>query len=156
MRKEHTYTSNIVWTGNRGEGTGSYKSYDRTWEIRTPGKPPVLCSNDPLLGGDPALHNPEDLLLSALASCHMLWYLHLASSAGIAVSDYTDEPLAVGETEASGAGRFLRATLRPRITLPKGTDVAKADAIHQKIHKYCYIAQSVNFPVSFEATYLEA
>ena len=67
MSKEHGYTSLIRWTGNRGEGTRSYRSYDRTWEIRTPGKPPVLCSNDPLLGGNPALHNPEDLLLSALA-----------------------------------------------------------------------------------------
>lgn len=156
MGKEHEYTSLIRWTGNRGEGTRTYRGYDRTWDIETRGKPVVHCSNDPLLGGDPTLHNPEDLLLSSLASCHMLWYLHLASNAGIAVSAYKDAPVAVGETEPSGAGRFLRAVLKPVITVPKGTDIARADAIHHEIHKVCFIARSVNFPVSFEATYLEA
>ncbi|MCX2724487.1 OsmC family protein [Roseibium salinum] len=155
MNSEHKYTSAVAWTGNRGEGTKTYRGYDRSWEIRTPGKPPVSCSNDPLLGGDPALHNPEDLLLSALASCHMLWYLHLASNAGITVTAYEDAPEAIGESEPGGAGRFLRATLRPKITVPPGTDLAKADAIHGRIHDVCYIARSVNFPVRCEAVYLE-
>jgi organic hydroperoxide reductase OsmC/OhrA len=77
----HDYTTRILWTGNRGEGTAHYKAYDRTWDIAVPGKAPVHCSNDPLLGGDPSKMNPEDLLLSALSSCHMLWYLHYASDA---------------------------------------------------------------------------
>ena len=132
MTKTHDYVSRITWTGNRGQGTKTYRGYDRTWEIRTPGKPPVPCSNDPLLGGDPSLHNPEDLLLSALSSCHMLWYLHLANNAGISVSAYEDNPVAVGETGPSGAGRFLHATLRPRITVPAGTDLTAADAIHAR------------------------
>lgn len=153
MTKTHEYVSKIVWTGNRGQGTKSYKGYDRTWEICTQGKPPVQCSNDPVLGGDPSLHNPEDLLLSALSSCHMLWYLHLASNAGIAVLGYEDVPRAVGETERSGAGRFLSATLRPTITVPEGTDLTAADTIHGEIHKVCFIARSVNFPVRFEASY---
>ncbi len=153
MAKQHDYTSHIVWTGNRGEGTRSYTGYDRTWNIETPGKPVIHCSNDPLLGGDPGLPNPEDLLLSALSSCHMLWYLHLASNAGIVVHGYADTPLAVGEVEPSGAGRFLSATLRPEIQVAAGTDTEKADAIHHKIHTYCFIARSVNFPVGYEATY---
>ncbi|QGX98827.1 OsmC family peroxiredoxin [Roseovarius faecimaris] len=151
---EHDYTARVVWTGNRGEGTARYRGYDRTWEVRTAGKPVIQCSNDPLLGGDPTLHNPEDMLISALAACHMLWYLHLASDAGIAVQGYEDAPLAVGESLPSGAGRFLRATLRPRITVPSGTDLAVADAIHHEIHKTCYIARSVNFPVEYAATYV--
>ncbi len=150
---EHDYTARVVWTGNRGQGTATYKGYDRTWQIETPGKQVVHCSNDPLLGGDPTLHNPEDLLIASLSSCHMLWYLHLASDAGIAVIAYQDDPLAVGETERGGAGRFLRATLRPQITVPEGTDLSVADAIHHEIHKTCYIARSVNFPVSYAATY---
>ena len=155
MAKQHDYTSRIVWTGNRGEGTRRYKGYERTWNIETPGKPVVHCSNDPLLGGDPGLPNPEDLLLSALASCHMLWYLHLASNDGIVVEAYTDQPLGVGEAEPSGAGRFLSATLRPEITVAAGTDTAQADAIHHRIHDYCFIARSVSFPVNYAATYRE-
>ena len=59
----HSYTSRIVWTGNRGNGTASYRGYDRTWDMAAPGKAVIHCSNDPLLGGDPAKMNPEDLLL---------------------------------------------------------------------------------------------
>jgi len=150
---EHDYAARIVWTGNRGQGTAGYRAYDRTWTVETPGKPVIRCSNDPLPGGDPALHNPEDLLIAALSACHMLWYLHLASDAGIAVMDYRDDPLAVGETTPGGAGRFLQATLRPRITVPRGADLKRADALHSEIGKVCFIARSVNFPVTHDAQY---
>ena len=155
MASEHVYGARVVWTGDRGTGTRTYKGYDRTWNIETPGKPVIHCSNDPLLGGDPGLPNPEDLLLSALSACHMLWYLHLASSAGIVVTAYEDAPQAVGETAPDGAGRFLRATLNPTITLEAGTDTARADALHGEVHRYCFIARSVNFPVTCEARYRE-
>jgi len=94
------------------------------------------------------------MLISALAACHMLWYLHLASTAGIVVTAYEDRPVGIGEVAASGAGRFVRAILRPKITLAAGMDAQAADAIHGRIHEVCFIARSVNFPVEFEATYL--
>ena len=53
----HDYTTRIQWTGNRGEGTAHYKAYDRTWDVAVPGKAPVHCSNDPLLGGDPGIYS---------------------------------------------------------------------------------------------------
>ena len=155
MAHEHDFITKVVWTGDRGEGTRRYKGYDRTWSIETPGKPVVHCSNDPMLGGDPGLHNPEDLLVSAVSACHMLWYLHLASNAGIVVHGYSDEPVGTGESEPDGTGRFVKLTLRPTITLAPGSDAAKADAIHAEIHRHCFIARSVNFPVEWEATYLE-
>ena len=153
--KEHPYGCTIEWTGDRGEGTLRYRGYDRTWDVITPGKPVIHCSNDPLLGGDPTLHNPEDLLIASLSACHMLWYLHLASNAGIVVRGYRDEPEAIGETSADGAGRFLRATLRPAIRVAAGADLAQADAIHLEVHKFCFIARSVNFPISYAASYSE-
>ena len=153
--KHHPYTSRIVWTGNRGDGTRTYRGYDRTWEIRTDGKPVIACSNDPLLGGDPALPNPEDLLVSSLAACHMLWYLHLASEAGIVVTSYEDAPVGLGETAPNGAGRFLGVTLRPTIHVRRGADLERARAIHHEIGAYCFIARSVNFPVGHEPTFVE-
>jgi organic hydroperoxide reductase OsmC/OhrA len=155
MGKQHPYTSLIRWTGDRGQGTKTYLGYARTWNIEAPGKAPVECSNDPLLGGDPAKYNPEDLLLSSLSACHMLWYLHLASNAKIVVRGYVDEPIGVGETSSNGAGRFLSATLRPTITVERGADLVRAEAIHHEIHEFCFIARSVNFPVSYEATFVE-
>ena len=150
----HDYTARVVWTGNRGEGTGHYRAYDRTWDIAVPGKPVVHCSNDPMLGGDPGKMNPEDLLLSALSACHMLWYLHYASDAGLRVLGYEDSPLGQGELGPGGAGRFVKATLRPRVTLPAGSDLAAAEAIHHRIHAVCFIARSVSFPVDYEPEFV--
>ncbi|MEM8713506.1 MAG: OsmC family protein [Planctomycetota bacterium] len=151
--KSVEYSARVIWTGNRGEGTRTYRSYGRSWDIATPLKPRIHCSNDPELGGDPKKPNPEDLLLSSLSACHMLWFLHLASDAGQVVLSYEDNPVATGETEPSGAGRFVGATLRPHITLALGSDPVVADRLHGEIHKVCFIARSVAFPVRYEATY---
>lgn len=150
----HEYSSTIIWTGNRGNGTSSYRAYDRTWDVAVPGKAAIHCSNDPLLGGDPTKMNPEDLLLSALSACHMLWYLHYASEAKVVVTTYEDSPLGIGEVAKGGAGRFISAILRPRITVYAGTDIETATAIHHRIHEVCFIARSVNFPVTYEPTFL--
>lgn len=155
MPKTHDFTARIEWTGDRGEGTRHYKGYDRTWSIITPGKLPIACSNDPMLGGDRSKPNPEDLLLASLSACHMLWYLHLASSAGIIIRGYTDDPLGLGETGPRGEGRFLNAILRPTIVLDRAADEPVADALHHEVHRYCFIARSVSFPVSYEASYRE-
>ena len=112
-----------------------------------------LCesSNDPVLGGDPALHHPEDMLINALSACHMLWYLHLAFKSGVVVLGYEDSPVGHGERAPSGVGRFIGATLRPVITLAAGTDAQAVEAVHGKIHEVCFIAKSVNFPVTCDA-----
>ena len=150
----HSYVSRVVWTGNRGTGTSGYRDYDRTWNVAIPGKPVIECSNDPLLGGDPTRMNPEDMLLSALSACHMLWFLHFASDAGITVLAYEDEPEGAGEVGAGGAGRFLSATLRPEITVAEGTDIELAAGLHHRIHDVCFIARSVNFPVHCEPRFV--
>ena len=156
MPASHDFEAVVVWTGDRGDGTRSYRGYDRSWRIATPGKAVIDCSNDPKLGGNPAKPNPEDLLISSLSACHMLWYLHLASNAGIVVRGYEDNPVGIGETGPRGEGRFVRAVLRPRITVEAGADLAKADALHADVRDYCFIARSVNFPVSYEPAYVEA
>ena len=153
---ENHFTARIEWTGNTGDGNRRYLGYKRTWSITTPGKPPVSCSNDPDLGGDPSLHNPEDLLLTSLASCHMLWYLHLASNAGVHVLAYADAPEGFGETEKNGAGRFTAVTLHPRVTVSPGTDLIRAHDLHKEVGQYCFIARSVNFPIHHEPVFEEA
>lgn len=150
MAENHNYHSKIIWTGNRGTGTSAYRAYDRTWDLAVAGKATIHCSNDPLLGGDPEKYNPEDLLISALSSCHMLWYLHLCSERGVTVTAYEDNPVGIGENEPSGKGRFIEAVLRPRITITPESDRETALALHDKIHEFCFIARSVNFPVRHE------
>ncbi|MCO5134440.1 MAG: OsmC family protein [Phyllobacteriaceae bacterium] len=150
MTQKHDYETTIRWTGNRGQGTKTYHGYDRNWDLAGEGKPVVSCSNDPLLGGNAGKYNPEDLLLAAVASCHMLWYLHLASNLGIVVESYEDNPVAQGEMEPSGKGRFVSCTLRPVIAISQG-DLDEAYAVHGRIHEFCFIARSVAFPIEIEA-----
>ena len=150
MAFKHDFPSRVVWTGNRGSGTSAYEDYDRTWDMAVEGKEVLHCSNDPLLGGDPSKYNPEDMLIAALSSCHMLWYLHLCSKAGVTVTSYEDVPVGIGESEPSGKGKFVEAVLNPKITITADSDAEKAVSLHDEIHKYCFIARSVNFPVSYK------
>ncbi|WP_020670100.1 OsmC family protein [Amycolatopsis nigrescens] len=152
MAKQHQYELSVEWTGNRGTGTSGYRDFDRAHEIRAEGKPAIAASSDPALRGDRTRWNPEELLVAALSECHMLWYLHLAASAGIVVTGYLDEP--VGTMVMTGqSGQFTEVVLRPKITLADPAEAEKADALHTDAHANCFIARSVNFPVSHQASY---
>ncbi|MGH6837219.1 MAG: OsmC family protein [Methylocella sp.] len=145
----HVYEARIVWTGNRGQGTSAYAAYGRDHVARAAGKPDLPMSADQAFLGDPARHNPEDLLVAAISSCHMLWYLHLCANAGIIVRDYEDRPSGrLIESQESG-GYFESVLLRPQVTLESG-DIREALHLHQDAHKKCFIANSVNFPVLLE------
>ncbi|OHC63677.1 MAG: peroxiredoxin [Rhodocyclales bacterium GWA2_65_20] len=150
--KQHTYATRTEWTGNLGEGTANYRAYARDHVITAAGRPDLPGSSDPAFRGDGARWNPEDLLVASLSSCHMLWYLHLCAQAGIAVLGYHDDAVGTMVEDADGGGRFTQAVLRPVATLAAGGDAAKAAALHEKAHRLCFIANSVNFPVSIEPT----
>lgn len=147
--REHHYTVTTRWTGDRGTGTSAYRAYDRTHEITSGAKPPIPGSSDPAFLGDASRWNPEELLVSAASTCHMLWYLHLCSANGIVVTDYTDN--AEGTMADNGkTGLFTRVVLRPNVGLAEGSDATRARALHHEAHASCYIANSVNFPIDCE------
>ena len=148
--RTHTYRLTLDWTGNLGPGTSGYRAYTRDHSLSAPGKPVIPGSSDPAFLGDAARWNPEELLLASLSACHQLWYLHLASEAGVVVTAYRDEPEGTMIEEADGGGRFERVVLRPTVTLAAGSDEATAMALHEKAHHLCFIARSVNFPVECE------
>ncbi|OQP85344.1 peroxiredoxin [Rhizobium rhizosphaerae] len=152
--KRHHYTVDIVWTGNEGKGTASYRGYRRDHEIRAEGKPTIAGSSDPSFRGDPARWNPEDLLVASLSACHKLWYLGLCAGAGVIVLDYADHAEGIMLEENGGAGQFTAVTLRPRVTISAESDAAKARALHDEAHAMCFIARSVNFPVHAEPVIL--
>src|SRR6476620_8844952 len=117
MEREHRYSINVVWTGNTGQGTSDYRSYRRDHEITVSGKPPVLGSADPKFRGDPARYNPEELLVSALSTCHMLWFLHLCCEAGIVIHAYEDTAQGVMCENPDGSGAFVDVVLNPAVAL---------------------------------------
>lgn len=156
MKKEHRYKAGIRWTGNRGTGTSDYKSYDRSHTISIMGKPDISASSDPAFRGDSACHNPEDLLLSSLSGCHMLWYLHLCSVHGILVTDYVDEAEGIMKENEDGSGSFSSVTLNPTVKVKEPSMKQKAMELHKKANKLCFIANSVNFQVYHKPVILTA
>jgi organic hydroperoxide reductase OsmC/OhrA len=153
--KRHTYEVKMNWTGNDGEGTKDYRSYRRDHEIFAGDKGPILGSSDPAFRGDAQRFSPEELLVSTLSSCHMLWYLHLCSVNGVVVLDYRDTALGEMDENADGSGQFTRVTLRPKITVALGSDRVRALTLHEEAHRFCFIARSVNFPVRCVAEIVE-
>ena len=153
MQRTHRYQVEVTWTGNRGEGTGHYRAYERAHEVRAGDKPPILGSSDPAFRGDPSRYNPEELLVAALSQCHMLWYLHLAADAGVVVVAYVDAAEGtMREDRPGGGGRFTEVVLRPRVTVAAADMTDKAAGLHDRAHELCFIASSVNFPVRHEPT----
>ena len=153
MAKEHQYQTTLTWTGNKGSGTMDYRSYDRSYVISIDHKNDIYGSSDSEFMGDKAKHNPEDLLVSSLSSCHMLWYLHLCSTNGIIVLDYKDDAVGKMTENSDGSGHFTEVVLNPVITITSEADVEKANTLHEQANKMCFIANSCNFPVKHQAQY---
>ena len=140
----------MKWTGNLGMGTESYTSYTRNHEIKKKGGHLIAGSSDSAFRGDAERYNPEDLLLSTLSSCHMLMYLHFCAVNKITVNEYIDQPEGIMQEEENGSGRFTSATLKPIIKIVEPEKVEKAKELHHQAHEYCFLANSVNFPINVE------
>ncbi|HUQ65309.1 MAG TPA: OsmC family protein [Flavitalea sp.] len=152
MSKAHGYALRLVWTGNKGEGTATYRSYDRSYTISMNNKADVFGSSDPVYRGDATRHNPEDMLVMALSSCHLLSYLHLCASNGIVLTKYEDNATGIMTEDASKGGYFTEVTLNIKIHITDGSKRQQALALHHDANKLCFIANSVNFPVLHNVT----
>jgi organic hydroperoxide reductase OsmC/OhrA len=149
---QHHYKLTTTWTGNNGTGTSDYRGYERNHTIHIDNKAGILMSSDPAFRGDKTKHNPEDLLLASLSSCHMLWYLHLCSEAGIVVTGYVDNATGIMTETVDGGGHFTEVSLNPVVTVTEDSMTAKANELHHKANELCFIARSVNFPVKHNPT----
>ncbi len=143
----HQYKLTTIWTGNTGQGTSSYRLYERSHIIRINNKVDIACSSDAAFIGDTTKYNPEELFLASLSACHMLQYLHLCASNGVVVLAYTDEATATMAESTDGGGKFTEAVLFPRVIVANASMIAKADDLHKEANRLCFIANSVNFPV---------
>jgi len=153
--KRHRYEVRTLWSCGAEGPPKTYESYSRNHRIEIAGKPVLEGSSDPAFRGDRTRHNPEDLLVASLSSCHMLWYLHLAVVRGLQIHAYEDNAYGI-MAETPRPGRFVEVVLRPTVTIGRGGDKALAAKLHERAHAECYVANSVNFPVRHEPTVVEA
>lgn len=149
MSAAHTYELTVRWTGDKGTGTDTYRSFARTHEVLAAGKPPIPGSADPQFRGEPDRWNPEELLVASLSQCHMLWYLHLCAVGDVVVTGYTDHPVGTMTMDEGGrgGGQFSDVVLRPEVTVAEASMTGKALALHAEVPALCFIARSVAFPV---------
>lgn len=152
MNKTHTYKVTTTWNGNKGTGTSGVKDYDRSHTASLEGKPELYLTTDNAAVGDKNKLNPEDLLVTAVSSCHMLSYLYLCSLEGIIVTDYSDNAIGMMIENEDGGGKFSEVALYPKVTVQDITMIDRAIDLHQKAHTICYIANSLNFPVYTKPT----
>jgi organic hydroperoxide reductase OsmC/OhrA len=146
--KSHHYQINLTWTGNIGTGTSKYNAYTRDHEIGGVRKAVILGSSDPAFRGDATRYNPEELLVASISQCHMLWYLHLCSTNGVIVTAYQDAAAGTMVEHPNGSGEFTNVMLNPDVTVLDETMILKANQLHAGVHEFCFIARSVNFPIT--------
>lgn len=149
---EHRYSLTSTWTGNSGTGTSGYRDYRRDVTLEVEGKPDVLASADKPFRGDPSRWNPEDLLLASLSECHLLSYLHACVTAGVVVVSYRDTASGMMREDGTGGGAFVEVMLRPEVVVADASMIDAAERAHAQANAWCFIANSMNFPVRHEAT----
>jgi len=147
------HEARLTW---RSDGQFATGRYSRRHEWRFDGGAAVVGSSSPTVVpvpmSDPAGVDPEEALVAAVASCHMLWFLDLARRAGFAVSEYEDA--AEGEMGRVAPERMAmtRIALRPRIAFegqpPSGEELAR---LHEEAHARCFIANSLKTEVVVES-----
>lgn len=150
----HRYEARISW--QRDGATFSDNRYSRGHEWSFDGGVTVRASSSPLTVKAPysvaEAVDPEEALVAATSSCHMLWYLSLAGRQGFIVDRYADDAFGVMEKNADGKVAFTRITLRPQIEfagekLPSAAEIA---ALHHSAHEECFIANSLKCEVVIE------
>ncbi|MEM8763770.1 MAG: OsmC family protein [Bacteroidota bacterium] len=151
--KEHHYNAEIKWVGNEGNGTSGYTAYNRNHTTTIQGKNHVIeGSSDPSFRGDKSRYNPEELFLSSIATCHMLWYLHLCSVHKVIVTAYEDRASATMQEDTKGSGKFTSVVLHPQVQVSDSAMLEMANALHEEANKMCFIANSCNFKIEHEPT----
>ncbi len=152
---KHLFKAALNWEVKSEEAYATQPRSLKSHGVSIEGKPDLEISAAKAFKGDPALHNPEDLLLSSLMSCHMMSYLYCCTKNNIDVVAYSDQAEAVLEVSPNGSGRLVKVILNPVVTISNPGMKALAIALHQEANQLCFIANSCNFPVEHNPRIVE-
>jgi len=148
MSIKHEFKAVVSWVAQTVYNKKTIKNHT----VHISNKPDLQLSAAKGFKGDARLYNPEDLLLSSLASCHMMSYLYCCSQHNIEVVSYTDEAIAYLEVCANGSGRISKVVLQPVVTITNVNQIDLALSLHKKANELCFIANSCNFIVTHQST----
>ncbi|MDO6803415.1 OsmC family protein [Wenyingzhuangia sp. 1_MG-2023] len=146
MRNTHKYKIGLLWQGAI-DLNKNYR-YSKTYQLSFENKPAIIGSADATFHGDANLYNPEELLLSALASCHMMSFFYLCSKEKIKIESYQDEPIGFLKVNTNGSGQFEEVVLQPSIKTGE-ENLKKVVLLFEQANEYCFIARSCNFKIKY-------
>ncbi|MDE2039040.1 MAG: OsmC family protein [Elusimicrobia bacterium] len=128
----------------------NYDSYNRAHQVDFLNGVRLPASAAAAFKGDPDRVDPEQALLAALSSCHMLTFLAIASKKGYIVDEYRDDAVCWLEKDADGRLAVTRAELSPRVRFggAKTPGPEELSGLHRSAHEHCFVANSVKTRVS--------
>jgi organic hydroperoxide reductase OsmC/OhrA len=141
------FEATLAW--QRGDQAFTDLRYSRAHRWRFDGGLDVPASSSPLSVpvplSDPAAVDPEEALVAAAASCHMLFFLSLAAARGYVVDRYLDHAAGLLDTGPDGRAAITRIVLDPVIAFAgeRQPDRAALAELHHEAHARCYIANSL-------------
>jgi organic hydroperoxide reductase OsmC/OhrA len=153
----HDYRATVLWTRNGATFTDNRYSRGHVWKfdgLEVPGSSAPSSVRLPYSVAEAV--DPEEALVAAVASCHMLFFLDFAAKEGFTVERYEDAALGVMTKNENGKLYVSNVTLSPAVTFTgaKRPTQADVDALHHHAHEECYIANSVKAEVVVVPTFI--
>lgn len=148
---KHLFKATLNWVAPDRLKESNRKVYAKSHTIKIEGKDILSISAAKAFKGDPTLLNPEDLLLSALTSCHMMSYLYVCQQNNIEVLTYEDNSEATLVLNNDGSGRITKVVLNPIVCIKNTSQKELALQLHTQANKLCFIANSCNFEIEHHA-----
>lgn len=148
---KHNFKLQLSWSSADSDDNTKHAKTFKNHHVSVAGKPVLALSAAKAFKGDSSLHNPEDLLLASLTSCHMMSFLYCCAQAQIEVLSYKDDAEALLAVNADGSGRITTVLLNPVVEIVDPTQQELALSLHDKAHELCFIANSCNFKIVYNA-----
>lgn len=145
---QHEFSLRAEWNTD-DERPHPARGFSRDIVIQADGPGELAGSAAKPFHGDTSRWNPEQLVLAALAECHILSYLYVAGQAEIEVEKVSVRGELTLEAGAEG-GQITSATLYPEVWVADAMQLPRARELHDEAHKQCFIARSMNFPIRIE------
>jgi organic hydroperoxide reductase OsmC/OhrA len=142
----HRYETKLTWTGSTGVG---WDHYDRGHIVTAPPAEQEIALTTGESKGDPAVLNPEQLVVMAASSCQLLMFLHLAAKARIDVVEYHDAATAL-MPEDSEPVHITEITLRPRIVVDGEASEERVRKLVHTAHEHCFVANTLKSRIAVE------
>jgi organic hydroperoxide reductase OsmC/OhrA len=153
---EKEFTVNTTWSSVNEQDSSKVYSNSKTHKVHIKDKESLTVSAAKEFKGDKTKHNPEDLFLSALSSCHMMSYMYLCDKNKITLIDYSDETLGTLLVNADGSGKFISIVLSPIVTIIEKNKIDLATKLHEEANRLCFIANSSSVPITHKPKILIA